>query len=553
MKGTKILCIVFILLSGVIFSCKKDDFTPPAVQTLSVTALSSTSFEVVGNIGKTGSEETLEYGFVYNSTQEVGENKGIKVSLGKDAKEGEFRKQIRVDSALSSNYYNTIWVRSYLRDAKGTVFGAMLNINLPSPSMGDITPKMAMSGDIIKIVGTFFDATINNTVVTIGNVRAKTVSVSSTEISAEVPSGIQASHGNSVNVSIKIGSTPAGNSSLQMLANYKDFSPKSGPVGSELKFTGDNLPDYYGSSNIQVEMGNQLINPTYYYSTINVPFTVKESSDLAITINGKKKVLGTFTVTPPVISELSPESVYPGQAILIRGTNFPTMSDGSEGRPLVKLGTGSYTDVSFSDRNTYHYTIPGNISEGDHSLYLKVGPHEVQAPRKLKIMGYSATSFAPKSGSSLQLINITGNFISGTWYTVYFGSIEAGGTATSATNLQVTVPYGMPEGNVKISIEFPNKRVTVPGDFEIVGPSFTSFNPTSAVPGTVLTIKGSGFVQNYDTVVKFGSIAVSPNSVSSNTILVTVPSNVSPGAMKLTVVTAGQSVTHKDNFTLLDK
>lgn len=553
MKGIKILCIVFISLFGLFSSCKKDDFTPPAIQTLSVKAQSSTSFEVVGNIAKRGSEGIEDYGFIYNTSQEIGENKGIKVSLGKDAKEGEFRKQIRVDGTLPYSYNNTVWVRSYLRDSRGTVFGTMLSVNLPSPSMGDITPKMAMSGEVVKITGTFFDATANNTVVTIGNIKAKTVSVSPTEISAEVPSGIQASHGNSVNVSIQIGSTPAGNSSFQILANFKDFSPKSGTVGSELKFTGDNLPDYFGSSNIQVEMGNQLINPSYYYGTINVPFTAKESSDLAITINGKKKVLGTFKVTPPVISEISPESVYPGQSIMLRGTNFPPINDGGEGRPLVKLGTGSYGDVYFYDKGTYTYNVPDNIAEGDYSLYLKVGPHEVQAPKKLKILGYSASNFSPKSGSSLQLINISGSFIAGNWYTVYFGSVQGGGTATSPTNLQVTVPYGMSEGNVKISVEFPNKKVTIPGDFEVVGPSFTSFSPTSAVPGTVLTIKGSGFVQGYDTIVKFGSIAVAPNSVTSNTILVTVPSNVSPGAMKLTVVTAGQSVAHKDNFTLLDK
>jgi len=553
MKGLKIQHIAFTVLFGLLFSCKKDDFTPPAVQTLSVTASSPTSFDVVGSISKVGSEKVEDYGFVYNNTPEIDEKKGIKISLGKEVKEGEFRKQIRVDSALAYSYNNTIWVRSYLRDSRGTVFGAMLNVNMPRPSMGNIAPNMAMAGEIVKITGTFFDATTNNTSVMFENIKAKVVSVNTTEISAEVPSGIQRSHGQEVNITVKIGSTPAGSGSFRILANFKDFMPKSGPVGSELKFTGENLPDYYGNSDLRIEMGDQVVNMPYYYGTINVPFTVKESSELTITINGKKKVLGTFKVTPPAISELAPESVFPGQSILVRGSNFPSINDGGEGRPLIKLGSGSYQDVSWYEVGTYYYNVPNNMTAGDYSLYLKVGPHEVLAPKKLKVLEHSATSFSPKSGSPMQEINISGSFMTGNWYNVYVGSVLTSGTATSSTNLQVLIPYGVNAGKTKISVEFPDKKVTIPGDFEIIGPSFSSFSPASAVPGTILTIKGAGFIQNYDTVVKFGSIAVVPNSISANTIVVTVPSNVTPGAMKLTVVTGGQSVVHKDNFTLLDK
>jgi len=553
MKRLKIQYIAFVILLGLFFSCKKDDFTPPAVQTLSVTASSPTSFNVVGSISKVGSEKVEDYGFVYNNTQEIDENKGVKVSLGKDVKEGEFQKQIRVDSALAYSYNNTIWVRSYLRDSRGTVFGAMLNVSLPRPSMGNIAPNMAMSGEVVKITGTFFDATANNTTVMFENIKAKLVSVGETEISAEVPAGIQRSHGQEINVSVRIGSTPAGSGSFRILANFKDFMPKSGAVGSELKFTGDNLPDYYGGSDFRIEMGDQVLNLPYYYGSVNVPFTVKETSELAITMDGKKKVLGTFKVTPPVINELTPESVFPGQSILVRGSNFPSISDGSEGRPLIKLGSGSYGDASFYDRGTYQYTVPTNLTAGDYSLYLKLGPHEVLASKKLKILEHSATSFSPKSGSPLQQVNISGNFIPNTNYIVYFGSLSVYGSTTTSKNLQVSVPYGVATGKIKISVEFPDKRVTIPGDFEVIGPSFSSFSPASAVPGTILTIKGAGFISDYGTVVKFGSIVVNPNSISDNTIVVTVPSNVTPGAMKLTVVTGGQTVMHKDNFTLLDK
>ena len=75
MKRLKIQYIAFVILLGLFFSCKKDDFTPPAVQTLSVTASSPTSFNVVGSVSKVGSEKVEDYGFVYNNTQEIDENK----------------------------------------------------------------------------------------------------------------------------------------------------------------------------------------------------------------------------------------------------------------------------------------------------------------------------------------------------------------------------------------------------------------------------------------------------------------------------------------------
>ncbi len=544
---------LFVLLTF-FFSCKKEDFTPPAIQTISVVANSPTSFKVVGNISQLGSGKVEDYGFMYNNSPEISETTGIKVSLGKDVRTGEFSKDIVVDNILANSYNNSMWVRTYLKDSRGTVFGALLNVNLPVPSVGNITPNMAMSGDIIKISGDFFDGTVSNTAVVFENVKAKVLSVSKTEISVEVPTGLSARHGNNVNVKISTGTTTINSSSFQILGNYKDFIPKSGPVGTSISFTGDNLPaSYYYNSPPLIELGGQQAVIVYNDGGVNVPFTVKENSDLAVTVNGKKKVLGTFTVTAPVISDLSPASVFPGEAVLVKGTNYPNINDYSEGRPRIKLGSGGYQDVYLNDAGQFYYNVPTNIEAGDYPLYLKVGPHEVLSPKKLKILGHTATSFSPKSGSSLQQINITGSFITGSWYNVYFGSVQTNGTATSSTNLQVTVPYGMSEGKVKIMIEFPNNKVTIPGDFEVTGPSFTSFSPTSAVPGTVLTIKGSGFAPNYDTAVKFGSIAVAPNSVTSNTITVTVPSNVSPGAMKLTVVTGGQSVSHKDNFTLLDK
>lgn len=201
--------------------------------------------------------------------------------------------------------------------------------------------------------------------------------------------------------------------------------------------------------------------------------------------------------------------------------------------------------------NQFSYSIPSNAPEGDQTLFFKVGPHEVQASKKIKVQGYTATSFSPTSGGPGREINITGNFIQGGGYYVTFGTVNSYGTATSPTNLRVMVPSGINAGKIKLAVDVPNKKITIPGDFEVTGPSFTSFSPASGVAGTLITIKGSGFFPNiYNTAVKFGTVSVTPTSVTENTIVVAVPSNVTPGAMKLSVVTYGQTVINNDNFTI---
>lgn len=546
------LFVIFILLMG----CEKEKFTPPSIQTLSARAETINKITVVGNILEVGSENVEDYGFVYNFSQQIDELNGIKVSLGNAPQRGQFTKEIDIVNTGQNNYNNTIYIRAYLRDSKGTAFGAMISIGLPTPSTSTVIPSSAMSGDVVKILGKFHNPSLLNTVVTFQSVHAKVLAVSDTEIAVEVPSGIPVSHGYNVTPIVTVsGISTSGysNSSLRMLANIKDFQPKSGPIGTLITFSGDNLNNSYSSvSPIMTQIGDVVFNNVG--NSINVPFNVQVASKLSFTVNGQKKDLpGVFTVSTPQILSLTPESVLPGQNITISGSNFPLISYYVNERGMIKIGSSGYQNLAQNSSTQFTYTVPASMTEGDHTVYIKIGPHEVSAPKTLKVTGYNAISFTPSSGGPGREVNITGNFVSGTYYTVLFGAYRTNGTATSATNLRVIVPTGINIGKVKLGMEFPGKTITIPGDFEIIGPSFDSFSPASGVPGSIITIKGSGFnPSNSATVVKFGSVIVNPVSVTDNTITVAVPSNVAIGAMKLSVVSNGQTVTHADNFTILN-
>lgn len=541
-------------LSIIISSCKKDELIGPEIQTISVTALSPTKVVFTGKVLKTGNSRVIDHGFVYSYQQNVDDKNGIKISLGNSVSTGDFSREIDTIRLGNYGYSSTMYSRAYLTDERGTAFGQLVATALPLPSAGAISPMMGKSGDVVKINGKFYSPSVNNVRVTFQGVQAKVLSATDTEISAEVPSGMNARHSNSISVVVNIGSVAVTvSNSFVVLAHIKDFSPKSGAVGSIVTFSGDNMPsDYYYANNISVAFGAYTVNVPYYNYNLQatVPYNVKDKVPISITLNGVKTALpGEFTVLAPEISSISPETLMPGMSVTITGMNFPTNVDANQGYPKIKLGNGEYVNISsYYSQTQCAHNIPLDTEEGEYTLTMKVGAYEITAPKKLKVIAYSAKSFSPEVGGPGREVNISGNFIKDQGYYVYFGTQSTWGSATSATNLRINVPAGVNAGDVKVSVDLAGKRVTIPGTFKIIGPSISSFSPLSGVAGTVVTIKGAGFANEYSTV-KFGTIVAPIISANDNTITVAVPSNLNLGAMKLTVVTNGQTIVSDANFT----
>lgn len=554
----KFLFLIIVPCLIIFNGCKKEEVTPPEIRTVSVKASSPTTITFVGNIVKVGNQNVKDYGFIYSSSPYFDENDGIKISLGSSPNAGEFTKTANDIVASNGYYQNTIYARAYITDNRGTAFGALMNTTLPTPSTSSISPAKGASGDIIKFLGKFYSPSINSVKVTFQNVDAKVLSATDSEIEVEIPTGITAYHNQSISVTVKIGSvTTLSTSNFTMMANVKDFSPKSGPVGSTLTLIGDNLPysdSYYYSNDIKIAIGG-VPSTSYYFNPFVLPLNIAATSELSVTINGKVKILpGVFTVTPPQITSISPLALMPNQEIKISGTNFATRTtDDIPGRPMARLGNGEYTPVYISIYGQYILTVPAATPAGDYTLYLRVGPHEIIAPEKIKIIGYSVTGFSPKMGAPGKEVNISGTFIKDSYYYVYFGSAVTHAMATSATNIRAYVPTGVNIGKVKLMVDVYNTRIPAPGEFEIEGPSFDSFSPSSAVAGSIITLRGSGFYpSDINTTVRFGTVSIRPNTITENTITVTVPSNINPGAMKLSIITGGQTVTHPNNFNIIN-
>jgi len=547
-KLSACLSMIILLLASVQFqSCKKDKSSDPQIQTISVTALSPGNVLLKGNIVSTGSFKILDYGFVYSTTTSgINETTGTKVSLGQNPQPGAYSKEVD-GIVVTSNYSPIIYVRAYLTNEKGTAFGALMSVNLPTPSASSVSPASGRSGDQVTINGLFYASTTNDVKVTFSGVQATVVSVSSTQVVVTVPSGINASDNTQVPIQVLVGGQnlylPY---SFTILANFKDYSPKSGPIGTVISFSGDNLPSYY-SSNYTVSFGS-VTQTASYYSQPTVPSNVTTNNfQISVTENGKTFALpGTFSVTAPTITLLSPESGLAGSNITVSGTNFPT----AYGSISATLGGVSVTTSPYSN-NQFSFTVPTSLSPGSYSFVLNAGPNSVTASQKFTVAAPGISNFLPASGPVNSQVTLSGTFIAGQYYTVNFGSYSTSGYAQSSGTLVVNVPSGIPPGALKISVVFPGQTVTATGSFTVTAPTITSFSPTSGVAGTLVTITGTGFNPNYyGTTVSFGTINANIVSITTTSITVTVPSNTGNGAMKINVNSGGQIVSSPSNFTV---
>lgn len=547
-----VLLFSFCLL---IFSgCKKDKDTHPEVQTREITVLSPVRIAIKGTIVTKGSYTTIDHGFIYGTNSNLSETFGTKISLGAEVQEGEFSKEI---TNIYNNGYGVIYARAYITNSNGTVYGQTISAQLPQIGASSMVPTMGKSGDLITINGQFYSLKKDEVSITFAGVLAKVTEVTSTLIKVEVPKGINTNsagyYSNQIPVILLMGGQSLNVSySFRLVPTFSSFSPAAGPAGTLVTITGDNISGNYSYNSVKVSFGQVQGSISSYGPNgivVSVPGSLTAiNNDISVEIDGVKSVLpGQFTLTPHTVTSISPTSGLSGGSFSIFGTNF---SSNYSTYPIVTIGNIP-ASVSYVSSGQLNVTIPTNLPAGEYKVLVISGPFSIEATQKLTVKELSVSSFSPLSGGVGKEITLQGNFIPNQYYQVYFGSTASSTTASSSTSLKTAVPYGISPGNVRISVKNGAQSADAPGNFTVLAPAITSFSPTSGVAGTVVTISGSGFNQYAsNNTVKFGTVSTIVLSATESSITVAVPSNLNPGAMKISILNNGQTIVSADNFTV---
>jgi hypothetical protein len=155
-------------------------------------------------------------------------------------------------------------------------------------------------------------------------------------------------------------------------------------------------------------------------------------------------------------------------------------------------------------------------------------------------------SFAPTSGAAGTIVVLVGTNFTGATAVTFNG--KAAGTFSVDSGTQITASVAAGSSTGKIAVTTAGGTGTSSTNFTVTDPpTISSFNPTSGVAGTSVTITGTNFTGA--TSVKFNSTPAASFTVNSGTqITATVGNGTTTG--KITVTTPTGSTLSASNFTV---
>jgi hypothetical protein len=466
----KIILIVLLGSLTTIFSCDDQEEVYPQIETTEVVPTSASNFIAKGNIIATGNSVVLEYGFVYSLTSAPDVFNGSKVAVGSTAAVGAYEKSISLETSGGAPTGYTVFVRAYLTNQKGTVYGVSKEFTILPLTVASVAPLTARTGDQITITGENFGVTEEENIVTFNDVQAEIVTASATSLVVKVPAGMLAPSFNDVNPIVVTtgGQTVTATENFRLLPTATEFTPKNGTFGTIIKVTGSDFYPFQTSALIGGKAAFAL-EVTDSYATFMIPLNVTSPTLKVKIVNGSSTidVPGDFTVTPPTITSVSPLIGLGGTIVIIKGTNF-NLGDNVNDYNEVKFGSNVAESFNSATDEITAY-VPKGLAIGNYQVSVFTGIHTVAFGNQFTLTKPAITSFAPTSGIAGTYVTITGtNFGElDPQNSVLFGAELVDIYSWSNTSITVYIPIGTPSGAVKITINASGQTVTSVTNFTI--------------------------------------------------------------------------------------
>jgi len=237
---------------------------------------------------------------------------------------------------------------------------------------------------------------------------------------------------------------------------------------------------------------------------------------------------GSFTVTAPVITSLSPASVVAGSGALtltVNGANFvrgATVSLNGLNLSTTYVSatqlTAQVSNAATTTAGSYPVRVANSAVSGSSTSAAATFTVTVSVP--------TIASFTPANGLANTAVTVTGTNLTGATAVTLNGVSIPSFVVANATTLIFTVPAGATSG--LITVTTPGGTATSASPFVVGAPSpvpvITAISPSSILVNSsnfVLTVSGANFVRN--SVINFPLGAVSTTYVSATQLTATIP------------------------------
>jgi len=260
------------------------------------------------------------------------------------------------------------------------------------------------------------------------------------------------------------------------------FTPVSATKGNTVTISGSNFTGATSVSFGGVAASSfTVVNP----GSITAVVGNGNSGNVSVTNTAGTGTLAGFTYinNTPVITSFTPTSGKTGQVVNLTGTNFT-------GATAVSFGgtaAASYTVVS----STSITATVGAGASGSVSVTTASGTGTLAGFTYLPPP--SITSFSPTSAGTGQTVTITGTNFTGATAVSFGGTAATSFTVVSATSITAIVGSG---STGSVSVTTANGSASRTGFTYILSansPALNTFSPAKAVPGTNISLTGTGF------------------------------------------------------------
>ncbi len=400
-----------------------------------------------------------------------------------------------------------------------------------APQISSISPNYGAPAAPIIITGNGFGATQGNSVVTVGGAPSYVASWSNTAIEILVPS--RATTGNIV-VTVDGLSSNGEPFTFYSYPAITEVSPLSGPVGTPVTITGNNLLD--GGNNATVTFNGTpaaVLSDTSTSIMVDVP-TGATTGPIHVRVNGiPLNDAGTFTVTSSQlnISRISPNYGAPAAPIIITGNGFGA----TQGNSVVTVG-GAPSYVASWSNTAIEILVPSRATTGNIVVTVD-GLSSNGEP--FTFYSYPAiTEVSPLSGPVGTPVTITGNNLldGGNNATVTFNGTPAAVLSDTSTSIMVDVPTGATTGPIHVRVN--GIPLNDAGTFTVTSSqlNISRISPNYGAPAAPIIITGNGFgATQGNSVVTVGGAPSYVASWSNTAIEILVPSRATTGNIVVTV------------------
>lgn len=249
-------------------------------------------------------------------------------------------------------------------------------------------------------------------------------------------------------------------------------------------------------------------------------------------VAGVNGTTGTAPTAAPAVTSQAPNPATAGASVTLTGTNFPI----SYGYILVN---GAVVSSTFTT-TTAVFTIPAGTATG---ATVTLGGGVGGSTTYSLVIGSSPTnptitSFSPNPVNAGANVTINGTNL-GTGGTVSFGGTSATPSAWTATAITVTVPAATAAGSVTVTVT-PTGATAATGTLTVASattPLLTAVTPASGAVGTAVTLTGTNL--GAGGTITFGATAATATSWGATTVVTTVPTGATAGALTITVTPTG--------------